>query len=118
MATAVTSLYATEYAKDKGLDVDSWSLVQQMDYLNEFAEKHGSTASVREFVIENKDLSSGQIEKVIEIFVNLFFELNSSYKLNKEPREEKGYYPDKINFEPYELDKKFHKKYDAGGLQA
>lgn len=118
LVTAVTSFYAADHARRQGLDFDQWSLVRQMDYLNDFAEVDGNRNAVREFVVQNCNLDKGQIEKAIALFVLLFFEINSSFKFNREPPEERGFFPDRLSFAPYELDTAFHREYHAGEFPA
>ena len=118
LVTSVTSFYAADYARSQGLDFDQWSLVRQMDYQNEFAEVHGNRNAVREFALQNRDLDEEQIEMAIALFVKLFFEINSSFKFNKEPPEERGAFPDRLSFEPYDLVRAFHRLYRAEEFQA
>ncbi len=85
------------------------SLMELLKRLDAFIERHGKTSRVVSMPLPWGSLGDGQVAEVINCFAGLWFESQSSLRLNSKGDElsGRGFYPDTLLFQPAELDKTF-----------
>lgn len=100
---------------EQGLLYEEISLAQEMKLRYDYIEANGVTHSVRSLQIKWDILKNSEIHNVIEVFCNLLFESQSSYRMNNtDPNAApSARYPDILDFHPKELDRKFWRKFHA-----
>ena len=105
---SLTAAFAGQKSEESGKPIGSLSVTEFREYVGEYAEEFGMTFSVRTF---GNDLrkTDRDIITLRDTFCRLFLRLWSSYKYTNSDRasDPNGFYPDTIEFWPYNLDKKF-----------
>lgn len=113
---SVGTLYrAREHARSEGFDYGAMSLTEKGEYLYKFAEKYGRSSYVVLFEIESEGDHS-DIAELSKRFCEMFFEMDASFRLNNSeyPACGEGYYPDEVDFSPWDVDKKYSRCFQAG----
>ena len=117
IVVAANSKRISRAAYEAGLDYDNMTLPEQGKFDERFFQEHGRYGSVKNFYGDFiKAMKPSEIEFTREIFINLYFIMNSSYKFNdKDILEEDliNFYPDTIEFNPISLPRKYWKLYHS-----
>jgi len=114
VAIATGFAAADEFAKG-GSSLWSLDTTEVRKYIEKYADEHGNAFEVRTFEVPS-NTSDSLIQVLRDAFCKLFLEYWSSYKYSNEDEtsDPAGFYPDKIQFVPYDLDKKFRLTLLAG----
>jgi len=116
---AITTSFAAADEFAKG-GASLWSLdpTEVRKYVEKYAGEHGNSFLVRIFEVP-ANTSDSTIQILRDKFCMLFLEYWSSYKYSNadETSDSAGFYPDKLQFVPYDLDEKFRMTFlaDKGG---
>lgn len=106
IAGNMTYFPADKYAKSIGIDFSTWSVSDSRRFLEKYANDYGAVFDVSTFDADRVIDELGMIS-LRDQFLHLFFKRNSSYRYNKAGEmHNDGYYPDKVQFYPYGLDRK------------
>jgi hypothetical protein len=105
----VTGIPAAEKFAESGNELWSLHPTDVRKYIEKYAGEHGNTFEVRIFRVPANTSDDG-IAALRNAFCELFFKYWSSYKYNNadDPSDPAGFYPDTINFLPFNLNRKFH----------
>jgi hypothetical protein len=97
---------ADRYAKSIGIDCSTLGVSEHRRFIEKYANDYGAMFDVSKFHADQYIDKLGMIV-LRDQFLQLFFERNSSYLYNRAGEiRGGGYYPDKVQFYPYGLDRK------------
>lgn len=103
---SLTSLMAKKHAKECGIDYYSLTITEQLAFSREFSSAHGSLYNVPKFRV-HEICDDDTLFAIRNGFLKLVFDLLSSFKYNCDDElNENGYYPDCIQFYPYNVDRR------------
>jgi hypothetical protein len=102
-------------AENGGKSLFSLKVQESQEYVEKYAEEYGHTFEVRTFTVPS-DTSDSSVVVLRDTFCRLFLECWSSYRYNNtdDTSDPAGYYPDTINFMPWDVDRKFRVTLHAG----
>jgi hypothetical protein len=108
------STRVSEAAKAAGLNYDEMPLPKQGAFREKFVQENGKYDRVKEFYAEGiLEYHSQAIITLRDMFIELYFELESSYRFNNEDGDDGSsrYYDDTLDFHPIPLPEQYWKTY-------
>jgi hypothetical protein len=109
VGTATGFPASDKFFAENGKQLMDLPLADIQKYVEEYADQYGNTFEVRLFTVPD-NTGDNDIVVLRDAFCALFFKYWSSYEYNNtdETSDPAELYPDKINFVPYDVDRKFH----------
>jgi hypothetical protein len=111
---SATAYDAERMAIKEGLNYHSMSFTEGLEYEESFADQYGRRSQVILFEkLSSTDIDGRALSRQLCL---LFLEMDASYRFNhpEYPASGEGYYPDKIEFCPHDVERRLYMTVSAG----